>query len=292
MRRGVLVAMVLLGTLARADSSAAAVPCAEHEFRLDAVPPRTLGPAATPGEIIDAAASVIRGDLGLPFSPSYKAYLCGDEAAFSEGLLRHLGVRAVGSDWRIVPSAVGVATRVGVFLRGDYLARTSFRRRVTVVAHELAHLSQQDLARNREDRLPTWMVEGHADWVAFQVLDRLGLATYAESRAGVARSVANAVTPVEHFPDLDVLADHDAWSQSSRSVPATYGQALLAVGYLIERSSHAAVVKFMSSAVEAEDPRAGWVDVFAFTSREFADDFRAYLRAVGRPATGEPRPIR
>lgn len=286
---------MLLGALALAGPSAAAPPCREHEIRLAPAPPRALGPEATAPEVIDAAASVIRGDLGLPFSPWYKAYVCGDEAAFAEGLLRQLGVRAVGSDWRIVPSAVGVATPVGVFLRGDYLLRASLRRRVTVVAHELAHLSQQDMARNREDRLPTWMVEGHADWVAFQVLDRLGLQTYGESRAGVVRSVAGAVTPVEHFPDLDTLAEHDAWSRSTRSVPATYGQASLAVGYLIERGSHAAVVKFMSSAVEADDPRDRWVDAFSFSYREFADEFRAYLRAVGRPATGatvEPRPSR
>jgi hypothetical protein len=294
MTRGVLVAVVLLGALLLADPSAAAPPCREHEIRLAPRPPGTLGPEVATAEIIDAAASVIRSDLELPFSPAYKAYVCGDEAAFSEGLLRHLGVRAVGRDWRIVPSAVGVATRVGVFLRGDYLDRGSLRRRVTVVAHELAHLSQQDMARNREDRLPTWMVEGHADWVALQVLDRLGLQTYGESRAGVVRSVAGAVTPVEHFPDLDTLADHDAWMRSTRSVPATYGQALLAVGYLIGRASHAAVVKFMSSAVEASDPHDRWLDAFSFSYREFADDFRAYLRTTGRRATGatiEPRPL-
>src|SRR5206468_1493027 len=137
--------------------------------------PGALREDAPPAEIIAAAASMIRDQLGLPFSPAYKAYVCSDEAAFTEGLLRHLSVRAVGSDWRVVPAAVGIATPVGVFFRGDYLARTAPRRRVTLVAHELAHLCQQDLAKHREDRLPVWLVEGHADWVAYQVLDLLGL---------------------------------------------------------------------------------------------------------------------
>ena len=286
MQRGLLAATILLGALALAGLSSASPPCQEHEIGFKVAAPRALGPDAPAAEIIDAAASVIRDQLGLPFSPSYKAYVCSGEAAFTEGLLRHLGVRAVGSDWRVVPAAVGVATPVGVFFRGDYLERSALRRRVTVVAHELAHLCQQDLAKHREDPLPVWMVEGHADWVAFQALDLLGLQTYDESRAAIARAVAGAVTPVEHFPDLDALADHAAWSRSVRSVPATYGQAFLAVEYLIERSSRAALVKFMGSAVGGHDPRERWVETFSMPYREFVDDFRAHLRRVGRAVTG------
>ena len=203
-------------------------------------------------------------------------------------------MRAVGSDWRSVPAAAGVATRVGVFLRGDYLARAPLRRRVTVVAHELAHLWQQDAAKDREDRLPVWMLEGHADWVAFQVLELLGIQTYSVSRAVVARSVLGSVTPVEHFPDLDVLADHPSWNRSSRSLPATYGQAFLAVEYLIERSGRAALVRFMSATADGDDPRARWAEAFSMPYREFADDFRARLGSMGGPATGaavDPEPV-
>jgi hypothetical protein len=286
MTRRWLVATMFLGSLAVASPSRAAPPCQEHAIGLDGPAPASLERSASPDELIDAIARVIRDKLGLPFSPTYKAYVCSDEAAFTEGLLRNFGVRGVGGDWGIVPSAAGVATRVGVFLRGDYLARTSFRRRVTVVAHELAHLSQQDLARHRDERLPVWMLEGHADWVAFQVLDLLGLQAYAESRAGVVRSVTGAVTPVEHFPDLDTLTDHESWNRSVRSVPATYGQAFLAVEYLIERSNRAALARFMSSSVEADDPRERWADAFSMPYRAFIDDFRAHLKSLGRPATG------
>ncbi len=294
MTRGLLAAIILLSALASASPSAAAPPCRELEIGSTVAAPRTLAEDASADEIVVAAAAVIRDKLGLPFSPAYKAYVCGDEAAFTEGLLRQLGVRAVGSDWRVVPAAVGIATPVGVFLRGDYLARTAPRRRVQLVAHELAHLCQQDLARNRKDPLPVWMVEGHADWVAFQVLDLLALQPYAASRAVVVHSVAVAVTPIERFPDLDTLADHEAWNRSVRSVPATYGQAFLAVEYLIERSSRAAVVRFMSSTVEAGEPQDRWLDAFAIPYREFADSFRAHLARVARPPSGpaaEPKPV-
>ena len=293
MTRRWLVALILVGSAAVVRPSEAAPPCQEHEIALAGPAPASLERSASTNELIDATARVIRDKLGLPFSPAYKAYICSDEAAFAEALLRNFGVRGVGGDWGIVPSAAGLATRVGVFLRGDYLARTSFRRRVTVIAHELAHLSQQDLARHRDERLPVWMLEGHADWVAFQVLDLLGLQAYAESRAVVVRSVTGAVTPVEHFPDLDTLADHESWNRSVRSVPATYGQAFLAVEYLIERSSRAALVKFMSSSVEVDDPQERWADVFSMPYRTFAADFRAHLQSLRRPATGqtaEPKP--
>ncbi len=294
MIRAPLAAAILLHLLALATASPAAPPCSEHEIGPRSSPPRALSDDATTDQIIGAIASAIRDKLGLPFSPAYKAYVCADEAAFTEGLLRHLGVRAIGSDWRVVPVAAGIATPVGVFFRGDFLARTPPRRRVQLVAHELAHLCQQDLARNRQDRMPVWMVEGHADWVAYQVLDLLGLVAYDVSRAVVVHSVAVSVTPVEHFPDLDTLADHEAWNRSVRSIPATYGQAFLAVEYLIGRSSRAALVKFMGSAVEADNPEDRWVEAFSMPSRGFMDDFRAHLRSLARSATGpaaSPTPV-
>jgi len=286
MARWWLVAMTLLGPAALASPIAAAPPCLEHEIAPGVPAPTALRPSAPHTELIDAIASVIRDALGLPFAKSHTAYICGDEVAFTEGLLRNFGVGAIGGDWSIAPSAAGIATRVGVFLRDDFLTRVTLHRRVTVVAHELAHLSQQELTGEREDRLPVWMLEGHADWVAFQVLDRLGLRTYDESRAVVARSVAGAVTPVEHFPDLDALAGHATWNRSVRSLAATYGQAFLAVEFLIERSGHGALVKFLGSAGKADDPRDRWAEAFSTSYREFANDFRAHLKNMGRPATG------
>ncbi|HKD00200.1 MAG TPA: hypothetical protein VKG20_19305, partial [Methylomirabilota bacterium] len=80
--------------------------------------------------------------------------------------------------------------------------------------------------------------------------------------------------------------DHEAWNRSVRSIPATYGQAFLAVEYLIGRSSHAALVKFMGSAVAADNPQDRWVAAFSIPSSQFMDDFRAHLKGLARPAPG------
>src|SRR5438445_508865 len=106
------------------------------------------------------------------------------------------------------------------------------------------------------------------------------------TRPIVARSVAGAVTPVVHFPDLDALACHATWNRSVRSLAATYGQSFLAVEFLIERSGHGALVKVLGSAGKADDPRDGWDEAFSTSYREFANDFRAHLKNMGRPATG------
>jgi hypothetical protein len=55
---------------------------------------------------------------------------------------------------------------------------------------------------------------------------------------------------------------------------------------LIERASRAALAEFLSSAVEADDPRERWAELFPMPYREFVDDFRVHLKSVGRPATG------
>lgn len=288
-----LIPMIVLGAVTLASPGAAAPPCLEHELGVVTAMPRALRPGVSHAQLVDAIAPVIRDELGLPFARHHKVYICDDETAFTEGLLRNFGAGAVGGAWTIVPSAAGLATRVGVFLRGDYLTRADLQRRVTVVAHELAHLSQQELAGSGDDRLPVWLLEGHADWVAYQVLDRLKLRPYGESRDGVARSVAGAVTPVEHFPDLDALAGHAAWNRSARSIAATYGQAFLAVEFLIGRSSHAALTRFLGVG-GADDFRERWPTAFSTSYRDFAEAFRAHLKTVGRPATGPavepPRP--
>jgi len=55
---------------------------------------------------------------------------------------------------------------------------------------------------------------------------------------------------------------------------------------LIERSGHGALVKFLGSAGKADDPRDRWAEAFSTSYREFANDFRAHLKNMGRPATG------
>src|SRR5438876_200227 len=154
MARWWLVAMTLLGPAALASPIAAAPPCLEHDIAPGVPAPTALRPSAPQTEIIDVIASVIHDALGLPFSKSHTAYICGDEAAFTEGLLRNFGVGAIGGDWSIAPSAADIATRVGVFLRGDFLTRVTLHRRATVIGTAGARPSRPPTASSRTTFAP------------------------------------------------------------------------------------------------------------------------------------------
>jgi len=276
-----VLAVVLIGP------GLAAEPCREHEIRIDGKAPSALSPDSSEFDVVDVVAALMRSKLDLKLPAWRKAYVCGDEAAFSEGLLRNFGARAWdGSE----TSAAGMATSVGVFLRGDYLARRPLAGRVEVIAHELAHLSQQELAKPRVHEVPRWIVEGHAEWVALGVVDRLGYGSYSVRRAQVTRSVVDGAIPAALLPGLDALARREQWGRWTRSLShsATYGQAFLAVDRLTERYGRAKVIEFLSSFTRLTDSRERWDSVFPISYGQFVDDFRVHLQSLGRATISRP----
>jgi hypothetical protein len=279
----VMLLVVLLGP------GIAAEPCREHEIRIDGQAPSALSPDSSVFDVVDAVAALMRNKLDLKLPAWRKAYVCRDEAAFSEGLLRNFGARTWhGSE----TSAAGIATSFGVFLRGDYLARRTLAGRVEVIAHELAHLIQQELARPRVHEVPRWIVEGHAEWVALSVVDRLGYGSYSERRAQVARSVVDGAIPATLAPGLDTLDSPDQWWRWTRSLSpsVTYGQAFLAVDRLTERYGSATMVEFFRAFARATDARECWDGLFPISYPQFVADFRTHLRSLG-PADDQGHPL-
>src|SRR5256712_934988 len=227
-RRPIVVAM-----LAAVACSSAAAPYREYEIRFDAPAPPSLDQSPSDSELIDAIAWLMRHRLDLPFPADIKAYVYVNEATFVDGLIK-IGGEKIDEAWDRGRFASGVATRVGLFLRGDYLARIHLVGRAGLFAHELAHVSQSKLRAGGRGRPAQWILEGHADWVKFKVLDLLGYRPYAESRDTVVRAALGSTTPIKFFPDLPALASNAAWTQSVNRLgaPATYGQAFLAVDWL------------------------------------------------------------
>jgi hypothetical protein len=270
--------LVLIG-MALANPGAAAAQCQEHEIRVDGEAAPSLGQNPSNADVISSVASVIRNNLGLPLSVS-QAHVCADEAALVEELLRNVGVKGVGA-WGTVSSAAGVATPIGVFFRGDYLARADLGGRVAVVAHELAHLSQYRLAGRGTTRIPQWIIEGHAEWVAFRVLDRLGVRAYGASRDRVVDSVVASTILIKQLPDLNALTEHTSWTRSRQFGPAaTYGQAFIAVAWLIDRYGSAKLVEYLGQFESSAESQEHWGTVFPIPYGEFIDDFRVYLRGL------------
>jgi len=148
-------------------------------------------------------------------------------------------------------------------------------------------VSQRKLREGGRGQPAQWVLEGHADWVKGQVLDLLGYRPYAESRDETVRSVLGSRTPISLFPDLRALATNARWTQSTNQLgaPATYGQAFLAVDWLVERYGSARLVEFLGRFALDADPRGHWGTVFPIPYRQFGDDFRARLGGLGRPTS-------
>src|SRR3989449_4661062 len=153
--------------------------------------------------------------LDLPFPVGTKAYIYVNQATFVDGLIQIAGEEHE-QGWDKGRFAAGVATRVGLFLRGDHLARMHLLARTGLFAHELTHVSQHKLAAGGRGGVAMWILEGHADWVKFQVLELLGLRQYRESRGGIVRSIITSKMPGKFFPHLQSLAPTAGLVRSER----------------------------------------------------------------------------
>src|SRR4029453_7235887 len=74
--------------------------------------------------------------------------------------------------------------------------------------------------------------------------------------------------------------------ESIRAQPAGDLRPGVPGGRVLERSSRADLVRFMSAAVEDDDPRDRWAEAFSMPYREFVDAFRGHLKSLGRRGTG------
>jgi len=283
----------LLGALTMAACAGLSGPHSQYEIRFEGETPPALPASPSDGQLIDAIAWLMTHKLDLPFPEAIKAYVYVNEATLVDGLITIAGEKRDDA-WDRGRFAAGVATRVGIFLRGDYVARMHLVGRAGLLAHELTHVSQAKLREGGKGRAAQWIQEGHADWVKFRVLELLGYRSYAESRDEVVRSVLGAKTPISLFPDLQVLASNTRWTQATNQLgaPATYGQAFLAVDWLVERYGRAMLVEYLKRFALDTVPRGHWEAVYPIPYRQFVDEFRARLEGLGRsmPSAGADTP--
>jgi hypothetical protein len=275
------IVLALPAVLAVACSSVVA-PYRQYEIRFDAPAMPPLGTSPSDSELIDSIAWLMRHRLDLPFPPDIKAYVFVNQAAFVDGLIKVAGEKADDVRDR-ARFAFGVATGDGLFLRGDYLARMNLAGRSSLVAHELTHVSQSRLREGGRGRPAQWILEGHAEWVKFKVVELLGYRAYAESRDIMMRAALGST--IKFFPDLPALTSNAAWTEATGRLGAlaTYGQAFLAVDWLVEQYGSAKLLEFLGRFALDTDPREHWRTVFPISYRQFADEFRTRLEGLGRP---------
>jgi hypothetical protein len=201
----------------------------------------------------------------LPLPDKVLALAYASDARFGAALARR------GVPPEQIPDIVGrstaLATGTTILVRADRLARAPVRVRAGLYAHELTHVAQGRLGRR--SGTPLWLLEGHAEWVTRRVVDVLALGRYVRERDDVRRQVGASATPRERFPALQELQTRAAWWEAAMRFgwTPTYGQAFLAVDWLVERHGEPRLRELLRDA----DARNVYADLAGF---------RAYLHAL------------
>jgi hypothetical protein len=268
--------------------------CAADVASRESTPRPVVAPPRIPTDAEDAALfhTVIRSitrDLKLPLP--HVTVESVDGATFVETLVSQRMPPDLAQE---IGVASGVAIGTRILVRSDALSRMSATERTGLYAHELAHVAQAMLGAHGA---PIWIREGHATWVSYRVLERLGYRSYAESREEVRRRVRISPTPRERFPALSDLHTDEAWIRGAARIgwAATYGQAFLAVDRLVERHTVDRLHEFFRRsggldgrlrAVDAGSPfgnlleQRDWNAVFPVAYRDFLAEFRTYLTTL------------
>ena len=187
--------------------------------------------------------------------------------------------------------AAAVALGSRIVVQADALAAMTATDRAMLYAHELAHIAQAHLQYGG-GRAKTWLLEGHAEWVSYRVVDRLGYRPYVTSREIVQRRVGRASGPRERWPSLTDLETTEAWLRTAARLGwhATYGQAFLATDRLVDRYGESKLHQLFQR-FSAPEARRGtidggglfgdslgeryWSELFAVPYHDFVAEFRA-----------------
>ena len=200
-----------------------------------------------------------------------------DDATF-EGLLREIGY-----DPDLARSTAATMTGIGghrsVLLNEARMADDGWPARVGLIAHELAHVLQYELAGGVRGTSDQWLREGFADWVELEVLAAMGAVEVGPVRAELVRRTRGADVPP--LPRLATFPDWVAANERSGRVDL-YGAAQLAVDLLIERHGVDAVLNYFRRFAASQQREAHFAAAFGQTLAAFDQQFRRSLRLAPR----------
>jgi hypothetical protein len=220
-------------------------------------------------------------ELGLPVPAQVTVYVYGSRQVFEQGLIHDGQVSPVRAA-ELSDFAIGVGKRRQLLLNDEAYERRG-REWLRLIAHELAHVAQIELAQG-EGRGEQWLAEGMAEWVAFTVLERLGLDTVPERRALASTGIRNHAALVAARLDLETLGTPRGFTVRhlrEGSLP-TYQLAFLMADYLIARDGFTRVVEYFRSYGERRERRENFQRAFGQTLEQFEHEVLAHLKTIVR----------
>jgi hypothetical protein len=246
-----------------------------------AAPTLVTAQLASHEDAIRGIATILVRDLRLPMPPVFTAYVYSGREGFERGLVADAHVSPIRAA-ELSEFAVGIGKRRQLLLNdegGTARGREWFR----LIAHELAHVSQIELAQG-EGRAEQWLAEGMAEWVAFNVLERLSLDTVVNRRAMATAGIRNHAALVAARLDLETLGNPRGFTVRhlrEGSLP-TYQLAFLMADYLVTRDGFPRVVAYFRSFERKQDRYSNFRDTFGQSLEQFELEVLGHLKSVVR----------
>ncbi len=257
---------------------------------------KTAYPSGDYERMLAASTSVMLTDLKLPAvhgsvtfyssQASYEAGVLQDAEEDLERLRLQLGPRGnqlnrdafLLAAKRLAVSSVAQARYKKVLVDEWRFSKTLPSGQLRILAHELTHLVQKEMVDYRLVLVDQWLAEGFAEWVGYKVADALAMESIAESRETALGFIATAKS-YQTFPGLEQLAMNSDWITWLRTLgnSATYGQAFIAVDYLIELKGLPAVIQYFQLFGKINDHKRNFATAFGESISSFDDRFRNHL---------------
>ncbi len=242
-------------------------------------PPTDARVLTTHEQAVRGIAAILARDLALPVPEQVTVFVYGSRKVFERGLIEDGRVSPVRAA-ELSDFAIGIGKRRQLLLNdegADHVGREWLR----LVAHELAHVCQIELARG-EGRGEQWLAEGMAEWVAFKVLEHLRVDTMEKRREAARLGIRNHAALVAARLDLETLGSPRGFTLRhlrEGSLP-TYQLAFLMADYLIEREGLPRVVDYFRAFGNVQDRRENFERVFRQSLDDFEREILAYLKSV------------
>jgi uncharacterized protein DUF4157 len=274
-----LVALSLVAGCGASSTGRSVVAVTMDTARL--VPPTDSRTLTNHEAAVRGIAGILTKDLGLPVPDRVTVYVYSTRQVFEQGLIHDAQVSPTRAA-ELSDFAIGVGKRRQL-LFNDEAYEHKGREWLRLVAHELTHVSQIELAGG-EGRAEQWLAEGMAEWVAFRVLEQLDLDTM-EHRRQLARSgIRSHAALVAARLDLETLGSPRGFTVRhlrEGSLP-TYQLAFLMADYLITREGFGKVVEYFASFAERQDRQENFQNAFGRTLDAFEHEILEHLRSVTR----------
>jgi hypothetical protein len=279
--RGLLGTAALLSLLALTTSGAARSVISFNVDPTTIAVPKDARSLNTHEAAVRGLTAILVRELALPMPTTFTLYVYGGRSTFEQGLVQDAQV-APARAAELSEFAVGIGKRRQLLLNDDG-GQPRGREWLRLIAHELAHVSQIEMAQG-EGRAEQWLAEGMAEWVAFTSLERLGLDTVANRRVLATAGIRNHAALVAARLDLETLGNPRGFTVrhlKEGSLP-TYQLAFLMTDYLIERDGFERVVAYFKSFERRQDRHSNFRDTFGQSLDQFEKEVLAHLKTVVR----------